>query len=100
MVLEAPGVSSNIYIAGGVVISVGELVEHFRKIVPEAEVEFRIDDTSRKIAEEWMWLTEMAVRNRLVERYSSIEEFGWSIEFDGAEKMVRDHVDTLLREVT
>ncbi|WP_457590456.1 hypothetical protein, partial [Geoglobus sp.] len=78
----------------------GELVEHFRKTVPEAEVEFRIDDTSRKIAEEWMRLTEMAVRNRLVERYSGIEEFGWSIEFDSAEKMVRDHVDTLLREVT
>ncbi|WP_456369050.1 NAD-dependent epimerase/dehydratase family protein [Geoglobus sp.] len=100
LMLESERRLRDIYVVGGVVLSVGELVEAVKRAVPGAEIDYRIDDASRRIAEEWVELTEMAVKSGLIERFRRIDDFNWSIEFDSVEKMVSDHVATLRREVS
>lgn len=99
LMLESERRLRDIYIVGGVVVSVGELVEAVKKAVPGAEIDYRVDDASRRIAVEWAELTEMAVKTGLIERFKRIEDLNWCIEFDSVEKMVRDHVATLRQEV-
>ncbi|AKG92318.1 Nucleoside-diphosphate-sugar epimerase [Geoglobus ahangari] len=99
LLISHNGKLRDIYIVGGVVVSVGELVSSLKRVVPDAIVENEVDDASMRIAGEWAALTELALRERMVERFGRIEDVGWQIEFDSAEKMVKDHVETLKREV-
>ncbi|AAB89234.1 NAD-dependent epimerase/dehydratase family protein [Archaeoglobus fulgidus] len=87
-------VSKPIFNVGGVVLSIKDIVEAVKKFIP-FKPQFRIDDESRRIAQQWTLMTEMVEKAGIIDKYSRIEELDWEIRWKSAEEIVEDHLKTL-----
>ncbi len=96
---EKDRVSNPIFNAGGIPLSLGDLINAVKKLFPDFEPEFDISEEARNIAEKWTAMTELAERSGILSRYRRIDELDWEIRWDDAEKIVEDHVRTLREEV-
>ncbi|MBO8179310.1 MAG: NAD(P)-dependent oxidoreductase [Archaeoglobus sp.] len=88
-------VSQPIFNAGGVVLSIKEIMKAVKKFIPEFKPKFRIDDESKKIAQQWTLMTEMVEKTGVIDKYSRIEELDWEIRWKNPEEIVEDHLRTL-----
>ncbi|WP_290595763.1 MULTISPECIES: NAD-dependent epimerase/dehydratase family protein [unclassified Archaeoglobus] len=97
---EKKKVSRPIFNAGGIPISLGELVDAVKRLFPDFKPKFDISGEARKIAESWTLMTEFVDKSGILKRYSRIDELGWEIRWDDIDKIVEDHVRTLKEEVS
>ncbi len=88
-------VSKPIFNVGGVVLSIKDVVDAVKKFIPDFKPEFRIDEESRKIAQQWTLMTEMVEKAGIIESYSRIDELEWEIRWRSADEIVEDHLKTL-----
>ncbi len=87
-------VSKPIFNVGGIVLSLKDIVEAVKRFIP-FKPEFRVEEESKKIAQQSTLMTEMVEKVGIIDKYSRIEELGWEIRWKSAEEIVEDHLKTL-----
>ena len=95
---RADRVSKPFFNAGGLALSLKDIIESAKKHFPNFTPEFQVDEDAERIAKIWTSMTEIAEASGILERYRKIEELEWEVEYNSADKMVEDHIKTL-REV-
>lgn len=88
-------VSKPVFNAGGIALTLAEMVEATRSFFPEFSPKFEVDEVSREIARKWTLMTDFAERSGILEKYRRIEELKWEIKWDNAQKIIEDHIKTL-----
>ncbi len=88
-------VSKPIFNAGGVVLSIKDIVNAVKRLIPEFKPQFKIDEESREIARQWTIMTEMVEKAGIIDKYSKIDELGWEIKWKSVDEIVEDHLKTL-----
>ncbi|MBE8540380.1 NAD-dependent epimerase/dehydratase family protein [Geoglobus acetivorans] len=92
-------VSKPLFNAGGIAVSLEELISSARKFFPDFEPRFDVSSEAERIARNWSVMTELAVSSGILDRYRKIDELGWEIRWDSTDKIVEDHIKTLRSEV-
>ncbi|WP_202318545.1 NAD-dependent epimerase/dehydratase family protein [Archaeoglobus neptunius] len=88
-------VSSPLFNAGGIALSIEQMVRAVKNFYPEFEPVYDYGEEEKRIAETWTFMTLMAEKSGILDRYRKNEELGWEIRWDSPEKIVRDHLKTL-----
>ena len=86
-------VSERIFMSGGVPIPIQEFVAEVKKLVPEAEIEYKPDPVVEEVAGTWTLLTTMLVNQGQEAVYREIENIGWKLEIDSVEKLAAKFVE-------
>jgi len=94
---NADNVSDRILMSGGVPIPIQDFVTEVKKLVPEAEIEYKPDPIVEEVAGTWTLLTTMLVNQGQEAVYREIENIGWKLEIDSVEKLAAKFVEEVRR---
>ncbi|MFX0056162.1 MAG: NAD-dependent epimerase/dehydratase family protein [Promethearchaeota archaeon] len=90
---KADSVDKRILMSGGVPIAIEEFVSQVKKLVPDADVRYQEDPTVEEVAGTWTLLTTMLVQQGQEKVYREIDDIGWKLTIDDAEKLATHFVD-------
>ncbi|MFW9804261.1 MAG: NAD-dependent epimerase/dehydratase family protein [Candidatus Thorarchaeota archaeon] len=90
---KANSVDKRILMSGGVPIAIEEFVSRVKKLVPDADVRYQEDSTVEEVAGTWTLLTTMLVQQGQEKVYREIDDIGWKLTIDDAEKLATHFVD-------
>lgn len=96
---DKKSVSKPIFNAGGVPITLREMVDSVKRYFPNFEPVFDVNNEAERIARNWTVMTELAVKSGILDKYRRIDELGWEIKWDTSDKIVEDYIKTLNSEV-
>ncbi|MFW9847885.1 MAG: NAD-dependent epimerase/dehydratase family protein [Candidatus Thorarchaeota archaeon] len=91
----AEKVEQRIFMSGGVPIAIGDFRDAVEKLVPDADIEFKEDETVESVAQTWTLLTSMLVQQGQETVYRKIEEIGWHLEYDTVQKIAEKFVEEI-----
>jgi len=93
---RAEGLRQRIFIAGGVLISIQDLIAEVKRHVPDAQVKFEVDPEAERVSQSWTLLTMMLVQKGQEKLYREIKEIGWKLKYDTVQDIVAHFVKEVL----
>lgn len=92
---KAENLRKRIFIAGGVPISIQDLITEVKKHIPGAEIRFELDPTVERVAQTWSFLTTMLVQQGKETLYRDIPEIGWKLQNNSVQEIVKHFIKTV-----
>ena len=90
---KAPKLSQRIFIAGGVPISIQDLIKEVKTHIPKAKVKFDLDPHAARVAQTWSFLTLLLVEQKQETLYRNIEQLGWKLQYDSVSEIVKHFIE-------
>ena len=90
---KAGSVDKRILMSGGVPVAIQEFVSQVKKLVPDADVQYKEDSMVEEVAGTWTLLTTMLVQQGQEKVYREIDDIGWKLTIDDVEKLAAHFVD-------
>jgi nucleoside-diphosphate-sugar epimerase len=90
---KAENLKQRLFIAGGVPISIQELITEGRKYAPKAKVQFKIDPQAERVAQTWSFLTMMLIQKGQETIYREIKELNWKLQYTSVEEIVKQFIN-------
>ena len=90
---KASKLTQRIFIAGGVPISIQDLIEEAKTHIPKAKVKFELDPDAARVAQTWSFLTMLLVQQKQETLYREIEQLGWKLRYNSVTEIVKHFID-------
>jgi nucleoside-diphosphate-sugar epimerase len=90
---KAPKLAQRIFIAGGVPISIQDLIKEVKTHIPKAKLKFDPDPDAVRVAQTWSFLTMLLVEQKQETLYREIEQLGWKLQFNSVSEIVKHFIE-------
>jgi len=92
---NAPKVSQQVFMSGGVPVPIEGFVEEVKKHVPGGKIRYEVDPEAEQVASTWTLLTTMLINQGQANVYREVEEIGWKLKHDTLEDIAKTFVEEI-----